>query len=97
MYDAAARWDRTHQYPGSHDDFVTRVQRTLQLLSEWRGTQTKPSPAGDRGLAVAMSPESARALEDGPRAVLTAWLEAHARTAFSASCGASVDGAKSAA
>ncbi len=32
VYDNAARWARTHQYPCDVSDFVTRVQATLTLL-----------------------------------------------------------------
>jgi DNA-binding HxlR family transcriptional regulator len=33
VYDQAARWARTHNYPAASSDFVTRVQATLTLLS----------------------------------------------------------------
>ncbi|WP_406346486.1 hypothetical protein OH787_06185 [Streptomyces sp. NBC_01547] len=32
VYDTAARWARTHNYPCDVSDFVTRVQATLTLL-----------------------------------------------------------------
>ncbi|MBV9026219.1 MAG: hypothetical protein JO362_21070 [Streptomycetaceae bacterium] len=32
VYDQAARWARTHNYPAANSDFVTRVQHTLTLL-----------------------------------------------------------------
>lgn len=34
LYDTAARWSRTHQYPSTACDFVTRVQHTLKLLGD---------------------------------------------------------------
>ncbi|WP_217570586.1 hypothetical protein [Streptomyces sp. GbtcB7] len=34
LYDTAARWSRTHQYPSTASDFVTRVQHTLKLLGD---------------------------------------------------------------
>ncbi|MEH0628546.1 hypothetical protein [Streptomyces stelliscabiei] len=34
VYDTVARWSRTHQYPNTARDFVTRVQHTLKLLGD---------------------------------------------------------------
>lgn len=34
IYDTTARWARTHAYPSRVSDYLTRVQRTLRLLSE---------------------------------------------------------------
>ncbi|MCZ1006821.1 hypothetical protein [Streptomyces lydicus] len=33
VYDTAARWARSHQFPSPSSDFVTRVQHTFQLQS----------------------------------------------------------------
>ncbi|MEU7646281.1 hypothetical protein [Streptomyces huasconensis] len=81
VYDTAARWARTHQFPTATSDFVTRVQHTLTLLGQ--------GPALARGVArlgtsqglllpgeAALSPQAISAL-DGPQAALTAWLQAN--------------------
>ncbi|GHD79366.1 regulator [Streptomyces goshikiensis] len=43
VYDTAARWARTHQYPCDVSDFVTRVQATLALLGK-PSTDVPPAP-----------------------------------------------------
>ncbi|MEV0259401.1 hypothetical protein AB0H82_34755 [Streptomyces sp. NPDC050732] len=81
VYDTAARWARTHQYPTATSDFVTRVQHTLTLLGQ--------GPAPARGVArlnnvgglplpggAILSPQAISAF-DGPQAALTAWLQAN--------------------
>ncbi|MGW3009632.1 hypothetical protein ACWC9R_12450 [Streptomyces sp. NPDC001219] len=40
VYDTAARWARSHQFPSASSDFVTRVQHTFQLQG------SEPTSAG---------------------------------------------------
>ncbi|MVO90267.1 hypothetical protein GPA10_37340 [Streptomyces sp. p1417] len=76
VYDTAARWARTHQFPTAASDFVTRVQHTLDLLGH------TPTRGGDgSGIPVtggAVLDGEAIAALNGPHSVLTAWLQAHA-------------------
>ncbi|WP_172381099.1 hypothetical protein [Streptomyces sp. MNP-20] len=79
VYDTAARWARTHQYPQKESDFVTRVQRTLTLLSQTLATTGYASGTGEAcGLpASGSAPLSHSAMADlnGPQSALTAWLQ----------------------
>ncbi|MGW2917739.1 hypothetical protein ACWDBF_07725 [Streptomyces angustmyceticus] len=49
VYDTAARWARSHQFPSTSGDFVTRVQHTFQLQgsasTSARGEQPAPLKA----------------------------------------------------
>ncbi|MFE0055332.1 hypothetical protein [Streptomyces sp. NPDC059003] len=82
VYDTAARWARTHQFPTVASDFVTRVQRTLDLLGHATALAHGAARLGEAsGLAVpggAVLDREAIAALDGPRNVLTAWLQANA-------------------
>ncbi|MFD9484677.1 hypothetical protein ACFWBX_11855 [Streptomyces sp. NPDC059991] len=82
VYDTAARWARTHQFPTAVSDFVSRVAYTLDLLSHASALAHAAARIGDaRGLAVpggvVLGREALAAL-DGPRSALGAWLKAHA-------------------
>ncbi|MFE4018005.1 hypothetical protein ACFXPZ_11410 [Streptomyces sp. NPDC059101] len=79
VYDTAARWARTHQYPSPSSDFVTRVQSTLQLLARVPDTHQDPrdDDARDRleALNAVLGPSAARALEVSWAALATWFLE----------------------
>ncbi|MFF6783830.1 hypothetical protein [Streptomyces sp. NPDC012510] len=45
VYDTVARWSRTHQYPSTVSDFVTRVQQTLKLLGTVLRAEAAFAPA----------------------------------------------------
>ncbi len=81
VYDTAARWARTHQFPTATGDFVTRVQHTLTLLGQGpalaRGV-ARPGTSGGLLLpgGAILSPQAISAL-DRPQAALTAWLRAN--------------------
>ncbi|MFH8991408.1 hypothetical protein [Streptomyces sp. NPDC017940] len=82
VYDTAARWARTHQFPTMAGDFVTRVQRTFDLLGHAEALVHRAARICDSsGLVVSggavLGREAITAL-DGPQNVLTAWLKAHA-------------------
>ncbi|MEV0445811.1 hypothetical protein AB0I84_12390 [Streptomyces spectabilis] len=78
VYDAAARWARTHQYPTHVADFVTRVEHTLTLLGQTLATGCEASRTGEAGgLPVSGGPALTRlALTGlhGPRSALETWL-----------------------
>lgn len=82
VYDTAARWARAHQFPTAASDFITRVQRTLDLLSHTEAlahTTARISDASDMlvpGGAV-LGRDAITALDD-PQSALSAWLTAHA-------------------
>ncbi|MFB7781377.1 hypothetical protein ACFC1D_01520 [Streptomyces vinaceus] len=78
VYDAAARWARTHHHPSDVCDFVTRVQATLALLGSAR-----PSPGH--------APELDYDSLDEPRTALTSWIRDHGATLAAQLTGASRD------
>lgn len=82
VYDRAARWARTHQYPSSSSDFITRVQRTLQLPVRLPGTGEDQRSTPDQGVATgfAADPSAGRDLE-AIQAALVEWTEAGPQTA----------------
>lgn len=75
VYDRAARWARTHQYPAPSSDFITRVQCTLQLLAPYPDTDDGQVTAPDRLVAEALIADTcaAQALE-GLQAALVEWI-----------------------
>ncbi|MEV7196932.1 hypothetical protein AB0N81_34790 [Streptomyces sp. NPDC093510] len=81
VYDTAARWARTHQFPAATSDFVTRVQHTLPLLGQDPALARDVARVGTSGGLLlpggaVLSPQATSAL-DGPQAALTAWLQAN--------------------
>ncbi|MEU8954935.1 hypothetical protein AB0C93_11590 [Streptomyces sp. NPDC048518] len=79
VYDAAARWARTHQFPTEASDFVTRVQHTLTLLGQGPALARGVARLGNAGGlllpgGVVLSPQAISDL-NGPQAALTAWLQ----------------------
>ncbi|GGZ79922.1 hypothetical protein [Streptomyces bluensis] len=74
VYDVAARWARTHQYPSPTSDFVTRVQHTLKLLTQPTAVLRDADRTGhcvsDTDADVALIPEAAKA-------ALAEWLQTH--------------------
>ncbi|MFE0134041.1 hypothetical protein ACFWY6_21125 [Streptomyces sp. NPDC059037] len=82
VYDTAARWARAHQFPTATCDFVTRVQRTLDLLGHAPALAQGADRIGESsGMVVpggAVLDREAIAALDGPRSVLAAWLQSHA-------------------
>ncbi|MYT96585.1 MULTISPECIES: hypothetical protein [unclassified Streptomyces] len=83
VYDTAARWARTHQFPTATSDFVTRVQHTLTLLGQGPALAPGVARLGNSGGLLlpggaVLSPEAISAL-DGSQAALTAWLQANVR------------------
>ncbi|WP_051852055.1 hypothetical protein [Streptomyces sp. NRRL F-5650] len=82
VYDTAAHWARTHQFPTVSSDFVSRVQRTLIMLSHTEGLEGGVARLGNSsGLLVpggaVLSREAISAL-DGPQRALAAWLQTNA-------------------
>lgn len=82
VYDTAARWARTHQFPTVASDFVTRVQSTLDLLGHAPALARAAARIDEAsGILVpggAVLGREAIAALDGPRSVLAAWLTANA-------------------
>ncbi|MEU4347070.1 hypothetical protein [Streptomyces sp. NPDC023838] len=82
VYDTAARWARTHQFPNVASDFVTRVQHTLDLLGHAPALAHAAARLGNSyGMVVpggaVLDGEAIAALK-GPQNVLATWLKAHA-------------------
>ncbi|MGW2858288.1 hypothetical protein [Streptomyces sp. NPDC001205] len=82
VYDTAARWARTHQFPSAACDFTTRVQYTLDLLGHAPALAGATARLGESiGTAVpggAVLGREALAALEGPQRELAAWLTAHA-------------------
>ncbi|MEU2131797.1 regulator [Streptomyces sp. NPDC018352] len=67
LYDAAARWSRTHNYPHATCGFITRVQDVLQLLT----------PVQDPVAAPSVVPTEAAGDLAHLRAALDRWIGSH--------------------
>jgi hypothetical protein len=81
LYDSAARWARSHNYPSAHADFITRVHATLTLLSLGPDHRSEPRP----GTPTVRHPDTAGA-STGPgdaaslhqlRTQLHQWITSH--------------------
>lgn len=79
VYDRAARWARSHQFPTAASDFVTRVQHTLTLLGQVPAAVGDASRIDDSSelLVPAGTILSRHAITDldGPRTSLGKWLQ----------------------
>ncbi|MET9294351.1 hypothetical protein [Streptomyces sp. NPDC003077] len=79
VYDTAARWARTHQFPSTAADFVTRVQHTLLLLSRVPTITYGPASFGrwaQRLVDAGLLPHSEAASDLYlPWTALTAWIQ----------------------
>ncbi|WP_330347770.1 hypothetical protein [Streptomyces sp. NBC_00582] len=82
VYDMAARWARTHQYPSPTSGFVTRVQHTLKLLTQptaaVRDADRPHKPAVlATGHPGAETDADGALLPDAAKAALAEWLQTH--------------------
>ncbi|MGW6742810.1 hypothetical protein ACWGDX_19160 [Streptomyces sp. NPDC055025] len=99
VYDTLARWARAHNYPANSCDFVTRIQRTLALLTDRKilvavsGPGPVPGQGTARGLSDDGLPPGAGAAQDlhVPWTALSRWLLAHPGVGAEAPRGASSD------
>ncbi|MET8013510.1 regulator [Streptomyces sp. NPDC005271] len=75
VYDATARWARSHAYPTRVCDFTTRLQHSLSLLVPALVADRadgSPRPAGEETLSAGAATDLAH-----PRALLLQWLDAN--------------------
>lgn len=82
VYDVAARWARTHQYPSPTSGFVTRVQHTLKLLTERTAAVRDAHQAGKPAVFVtghlgAETDADVALIPDAAKAALAEWLQTH--------------------
>ncbi|WP_416986905.1 hypothetical protein [Streptomyces sp. T028] len=78
VYDVAARWARTHQYPSPTSDFVTRVQHILKLLTQPTAAVREADQAGKPAVPATGETDADVALiPDAAEAALAEWLQTH--------------------
>ncbi|WP_416986835.1 hypothetical protein [Streptomyces sp. T028] len=82
VYDLAARWARTHQYPSPTSGFVARVQRTLKLLTQPTAAVRDADRAGKTavlgtGHRVSDTDADMALIPDAAESALAEWLQTH--------------------